>query len=219
MEIFENLYAFLWMDPTANNCNTYILKGEKNILIDPGHFHLFSHVLDGLKSISMSLDDIDLIFITHGHPDHMEAVRRFTNPDTLVAFSSIELDFIKKVAPHYGEALGISEFEPQILLKEGSLTVGDNDFQVLHTPGHSPGSMCLYWPEKKVLFTGDVIFNGGIGRTDLPGGSGEALKKSIKRLAELDVDYVLSGHGDIVYGRDHVTANFREIESFWFGYI
>jgi len=70
-----------------------------------------------------------------------------------------------------------------------------------------------------VLFTGDVVFNGGIGRTDLPGGNGEALKESIRRLSTLDAEYVLSGHGDLVTGKDAVKANFQEIENFWFGYI
>jgi hydroxyacylglutathione hydrolase len=90
---------------------------------------------------------------------------------------------------------------------------------VIHSPGHSPGSVCFFWPDEKVLFTGDVVFKGGIGRTDLPGGNGQALKESIKRIATLDAEYVLSGHGDIVTGKDGVKANFEEIENFWFGYI
>ncbi len=219
MEIFEGLHAFLWMNPTANNCNTYLIKGDKNILIDPGHFHLFSHVVDGLDMLSMDISDIDVILITHGHPDHIEAVRRFANEKAIVGLGSIELDFIKKVAPHYGEALGVGGFEPQILLQEGNLIIGEKEFQVLHTPGHSPGSICLYWPAKKVLFTGDVVFSGGIGRTDLPGGSGQSLKQSIRKLSELDVEYLLSGHGDIISSRDRVIANFKEIENYWFAYI
>ena len=103
--------------------------------------------------------------------------------------------------------------------------VFDTDFEVepgvtvLHTPGHSPGSICLYQPDKKVLFTGDVVFNQGIGRTDLPGGSGPELKESIKRISHLDVSLLLTGHGDVVPGRDAVAENFKMIEESWFSYL
>ncbi|NQU14504.1 MAG: MBL fold metallo-hydrolase, partial [Desulfobacteraceae bacterium] len=69
------------------------------------------------------------------------------------------------------------------------------------------------------LFAGDVVFNQGIGRTDLPGGNGQELKDSIKRIANLDLDYVLTGHGDIVSGREKVISNFEAIESYWFAFI
>jgi glyoxylase-like metal-dependent hydrolase (beta-lactamase superfamily II) len=115
--------------------------------------------------------------------------------------------------------MGIADFEPQILLREGALQVGDMKFQIIHAPGHSPGSICLYWPQEKALFTGDVIFNQGIGRTDLPGGDGEALKESIRRLSKLDVEHLLSGHGEIVSGAARVKGNFSEVERVWFQYI
>jgi len=90
---------------------------------------------------------------------------------------------------------------------------------VLHTPGHSPGSVSLYWPEQKLLFTGDLIFKDGLGRTDLPGGDGNLLKESIKRLAGLDVEWVLPGHGDIISGAAEVKTNFDQLEQVWFNYI
>jgi glyoxylase-like metal-dependent hydrolase (beta-lactamase superfamily II) len=93
------------------------------------------------------------------------------------------------------------------------------NFQVIQTPGHSPGSICLYWSDRKVLFTGDVVFDQGIGRTDLPGGNGRALKESIKSISRLDVEYLLPGHGEIVSGREAVKANFTDIERMWFPYL
>ncbi len=219
MEILDHLHLFPWNSMTANNCNTYFIDGEKRILIDPGHYHLFDHVRDGLSRLSLSPEDMDLVIITHGHPDHMEGVRIFQGTDTLVAVSSAEMAFIQTVAPHYGEALGIPDFEPQVLLQEGDLKVGDLAFEVIPTPGHSPGSICLYWPDRKVLFTGDVVFNQGIGRTDLPGGNGRELKESIRRISRLDVEYLLTGHGDIVKGSEAVKANFKTIEDYWFGYL
>lgn len=219
MKILEGLYGFLWNNPTANNCNTYLIDGEKRILVDPGHYHLFGHVQEGLSGLSLSPQDIDIVIITHGHPDHMEGIRVFAGTSTMIAVHKAEMDFIKGVGPHYGDALGISGFEPDILLREGDLKIGDINFQVIQTPGHSPGSICLYWPLKKVLLAGDVIFNQGIGRTDLPGGNGQELKESIKRISRLDLDYVLTGHGDIVSGSDNVNSNFEVIESYWFAYL
>ena len=219
MKIRDHLHAFPWLNPTANNCNTYLIEGEKRILVDPGHHHLFAHVREGLSELSLTPLDIDVVIITHGHPDHMEGVKIFAKTATLIAISGTELDFIKSVAPHYGEALGISGFEPEILLQEGDLKVGNLAFQVIKTPGHSPGSICLYWPEKKTLITGDVVFNQGVGRTDLPGGSGEELKKSIHALSLLETETLLPGHGEILSGRESVDANFRHIKRDWFPYL
>jgi hydroxyacylglutathione hydrolase len=219
MKLFENLHAFLWTDPTTNNANTYLINGTKKILLDPGHYHLFPVVRENLERLSISPSDIDLVIITHAHPDHMEAIRAFEGTSTLIAFPALEHPFVKTVASRYGGSLGVPDFEPDILLQEGTLQVEDLVFQVYHTPGHSPGSISLYWPEKKALFTGDVVFNQGIGRTDLPGGNGEKLKESIRKLARLDSDYLLPGHGEMLSGSKLVSANFDEIEKAWFPYL
>ena len=219
MKISEDLYEFLWLNPTANNCNAYFINGKKRVLIDPGHYQFFGHVKEHLSRLSLSPEDIDVVLVTHGHPDHIEGVKTFVDTSTLIAISREEMRFIKAVAPHYGEVLGVPNFEPDILLQEGDLKIGDLTFQVIHTPGHSPGSICVYWPEKKVLFTGDVVFNQGVGRTDVPGGNGEELKESIRRISRLEVDHLLPGHGDVISGRDLVKANFSEIERVWFAYL
>jgi hydroxyacylglutathione hydrolase len=219
MKLFETLHAFLWMDPTTNNANTYLINSKRKILVDPGHYHLFRMVRENLEKLSISPSDIDLVIITHAHPDHMEAVRAFVGTSTLIVFSALEHPFVKAVASRFDTGPGVMELEPDILLQEGTLEVGDLTFQVYHTPGHSPGSVCLYWSEKKALFTGDVVFNEGIGRTDLPGGNGENLKESIRKLARLDIDYLLPGHGQILSDPNLVRANFDEIERVWFPYL
>ena len=219
MKILDDLYGFLWLNPTANNCNAYFIDGKKRILVDPGHDQLIGHVKEDLSKLSLSPADIDIVLVTHGHPDHIEGIKTFLGTSTLVAIPRVEMTFIRQVAPHYGEALGVPNFEPDILLQEGDMKIGDLTFQVIHTPGHSPGSICLYWPEKKVLFTGDVVFNQGVGRTDLPGGNGEDLKASIRKLSKLEVEYLLPGHGDVISGRDLVKANFSEIQRVWFAYL
>jgi hydroxyacylglutathione hydrolase len=218
MKVVDDLHAFIWQNPAANNCNTYLIRGDKNILIDPGHYQFFSHVQAGLLDLNLSPDMIDLVVITHGHPDHLESIGLFKKP-ALKAVGYEEYLFIQNKAREYGWDMGRAGVEPDFFLQEGELRVGDKVFQVLLTPGHSLGSLCLFWPEHKVLFTGDVVFSQGVGRTDLPGGDGRLLKESIKQLAGLEVDYLLSGHGDIIQGREAVAANFRMIEDYWFSYL
>jgi hydroxyacylglutathione hydrolase len=217
MKILDGLYAFIWRNPQENNCNTYLIKGSKTILIDPGHLHLFDHVRVGLLDLNLRPEDMDLVMITHGHPDHLEAASLFKKP-TLFTMSQAEYGFIQDWTGRKMREL-FNGFEPDFFLQEGELIVGDLTFQVLAAPGHSPGSICLYWPEHRVLFTGDLIFSQGIGRTDLPGGDGGLLKESINRLAGLNVEYILSGHGEVIQGKKEVEDNFRMIENDWFDYL
>ncbi len=219
MRVMDDLYAFFWIDPTENNSNTYLITGKKNILIDPGHYHLFGHVRDELKKLSLSIQDIDLVILTHGHLDHTEAISFFDETPAIYTIHKEEWEIIKKGSPYHMGLFGPSKMKPHILLQEGDLVVGDKKFYVIHTPGHSPGSICIYWPERKVMFTGDCVFEQGIGRTDLPGGDGEKLKESIKKISEFDTWYIMPGHGDMIIGRDEVKQNFRQIEEFWFSLL
>ena len=213
MKVFDGLHAFIWQDPSANNCNTYLIDADKKILIDPGHLHLFSPIERELKKLKITPDQIDVVIATHGHPDHLEAAGKFKKP-TLFAMNQEEHALISELAAGYFKVP-----EADFFLTEGDLTIGELDFQVIVTPGHSPGSICLYWPDRKVLFTGDVVFNQSIGRTDLPGGSSGDLKKSIIRLSKLDVEYLLTGHGEMVTGREKVQENFHMIQDYWFNYL
>ena len=138
---------------------------------------------------------VQLIANSHGHIDHVfdnAALRRAS--DAPIAIHPDDAYRLEGT-----NAYGF-EMEPSVAehdLREGDkLTVGDLTFDVLHTPGHTEGSVCLYDADDGRLFSGDTLFAGGWGRVDLPGGSAEQMADSIARLAGLDDPLgVLPGHG------------------------
>ena len=221
MKVVNNIHAFIWESMTANNCNTYLIDGSARVLIDPGHRAMFDHVEKGLGELNLGVEDIDVILCTHGHPDHLEAVQLFKGKNAKFAVGEIEWQWIDTVGRQMATAMGVDldAIRPDFFLQEGELNLKDLEFKVYHTPGHSPGSVCLYQPEQKALFTGDLVFKDGVGRTDLPGGDGEQLKTSIWRLKDLDVEWLMSGHGDVISGSENVKTNFESVENYWFQYI
>lgn len=222
MKLTPNLHAFLWSSTNVNNCNTYLIKTpDKNILIDPGLSPYFDHVARGLKQLEMSIKDIDVVICTHAHPDHIEAVHLFDKANTLFALHETEWIQFREEVQYLGglTKTDLDRFSPDFFLNEGELKVGEIVLEVFHTPGHTPGSVTLYWKDAGALFTGDLIFKDGLGRTDLKGGSGAQLKNSIRRVAALGAEWMLSGHGNMVSGADEVKANFERVEQMWFQYI
>ncbi len=162
--------------------NVYLVKAKKITLIDVGVEP--ENLLENLKK-EIALEKLALIILTHSHPDHTLAL-----PSLLKVTKS-------KVAIHKQElkSLSIPKIKPDILLKGGErLNLGDFSLEVIHTPGHTPGSICLY--QDGILFSGDTIFAGGnIGRTDL-GGNNKDLGSSIKKLTHLNIEIVYPGHGE-----------------------
>jgi len=236
LKITENLYGFFWQG-RGNNCNSYlfagVLEGDRpHVIIDPGHIvnefrePCFKQLTAAMKAEGLDPKDIGLILNTHAHPDHCAAGEILTQnagktKPPFIAFSREEYAFMRTIGEKFSGAWGLSleKIEPFFLLGEGNLNLGKITLQVLITPGHSPGSACFYWPERKVLVTGDVVFYGSVGRTDLPGGSLSQLQESIEKLAGLDAEYLLPGHytgyGSIVEGRERVARNFQAIKMFF----
>ncbi|MFW6115173.1 MAG: MBL fold metallo-hydrolase [Thermodesulfobacteriota bacterium] len=213
MRLFDDLYAFPWQSFTENNCNSYLIEGPFRVLIDPGHQHLFYGLRDTLASMGIGLEDIRLVIGTHMHPDHIEAVQSFAPLSTMTAIHEQEYRYFQDMVSRS------DQFSFDFFLTEGSLMAGNVELEVIHTPGHSPGSVSIYWPFRKVLFAGDVIFEQGVGRTDLPGGNSDQLKNSIERLSSLDIEFLLPGHGSIIQGKDNVARNFSLVKQVYFGLL
>jgi hydroxyacylglutathione hydrolase len=212
MRLLKEFYVYPWVSYQENNCNTIFIDGPVPTLIDPGHSHLFQNVMQEMARDGKSADSIQLIVCTHGHPDHIEAIDYFDN-NVLRAISNDEYDYLNRE----GKDLFLMSGCPapkkpfSMFLKNGHMTIGNNTFQVIQTPGHSPGSICLYWEEEKLLISGDTVFYMGVGRTDLPGGNLEALGNSIKQLSRLDIEYLIPGHGEMLKGAQSIKRNFELI--------
>jgi len=155
---------------------------------------------------------IRLIVNTHGHIDHTDALAAVVRATLAqVAVHELDASFLADPALSGAALFGFSQaaVTPQMRVREGdtvSLERADLSLKVLHTPGHTPGSICLV--SEGVLFSGDTLFAGGIGRMDLPGGDEAAMMSSLSRLMELPGDLVVyPGHGPATTIREERARN------------
>jgi hydroxyacylglutathione hydrolase len=176
------------------DANAYLV--DRHILIDVGMdarsviAELGKYILPG---------DLKTIILTHCHYDHTGGAG-----DVAAAFGA-NIAIHEDDAPLLGNAnasassmFGVKapSIVPDILLKGGERF---GELEVIHTPGHTPGGICLYSARSKVLFSGDTVFqDGSFGRTDLYGGSTQQLIKSIEKLSNLEVSIMYPGHGEVV---------------------
>lgn len=149
---------------------------------------------------------VKYIVVTHAHYDHLTAFEELIKafPEAETVCHEDELESFEDVDANVSYLFEDSRVFPKCgkTVKEGDVIVlksenGDVTFKVLHTPGHTPGCICLLDEKDKLMFTGDTVFaDGGIGRTDFKGGDTDTLYRSLKRLAELPDDItILTGHG------------------------
>ena len=219
MKIAEHLYVYLWTDQRENNCNSIYIDGKMPLLIDPGYPQKVGSLFDKMKADGLDPQRIKVVVSTHAHPDHFGGTSAFKDNSVKIGISRREERYIEDIGrPMYLQhGAKMPDYRVDFYLKEGDLHLGKHYFEILLTPGHSPGSLCLYWPRYKALFPGDVIFANGVGRTDLPGGNIDELKQSVERLSKLSVELLVPGHGPALQGEDRIRKNFEQIKKAFLG--
>jgi hydroxyacylglutathione hydrolase len=212
----------LQVGPIMTNC--YIVGCEETkqgVVIDPGGNG--DRILAKVRELGL---EIKYVVNTHCHFDHMLAnkeviggLKESQPQPPLLAIHQAEEPMLKSGGgAHLFGLRGFSSPPPDMYLEEGDvLTLGQVKLKVLHTPGHSVGSVSLLNEEEKAIFDGDVLFNMGIGRTDLTGGDFDTLMDSIrnKLLTLPDDTVVYSGHGPVTtIGRERASNPF--LRGRWF---
>jgi hydroxyacylglutathione hydrolase len=230
IKITDNLNCYIWQG-MGNNCNSILFNnvlngGKSHLLIDPGHINnefrenCFENLAKAMEKDGFSVADISLIANTHSHTDHCEANEFLSRDNNInITMSEAEEKFRHADGKKLDAMFGIKtpQFKTTSFLQEGTFDLDEGKIQLelLLAPGHSPGSICFYWPVKKILITGDVVFYGSVGRTDFPGCNGTALKNSIERLSHLDVEILIPGHstemGSVIEGKQNIERNFQAI--------
>jgi len=181
----------------AFTSNTFLVTGETTALVDAGAN------FDVVARAEEHVDALDRVYVTHTHPDHVDNV-----PAVRAAFG-VETWGYDPDADHVDNPVADGETVP----------IGDHGYEALHTPGHKPDHLCFHSDAAGVCFAGDLVFaNGGVGRTDLPGGDFEALVASVDRLRDAvgdDLAALYAGHGPSVTDRpvDDVELATRAIRT------
>lgn len=182
----------------ALQVNTYLAVDEetnKGFIVDPGGYNPAL-----TKMVKDENIDIEYIILTHGHSDHICGVKEHLEdfPGAKVVADKEEEPMLHDVRFNFSAEFGMPyTVDADIYVTDGDeINVGNINLKFFHTPGHSPGGMCVYAEKENVLFSGDTLFRQSIGRTDFPGCSFESLAESIKeKLFVLpDETQVFPGH-------------------------
>lgn len=193
LEVMWNVEHFIF---GPFQTNTYVVHGEDHnaLLIDPACCNPYEQQ-ELMRFVQTKNLHIQAIIATHGHLDHLWgakwACEQWSMP---VKVHKADIPMVKAMQQQY-DLFGIRATAQSFQIEP--LTATHSSFTVLHTPGHTPGSICLYWSDEHLLLSGDTLFRMGYGRTDLPGGDMNRLITSLQKLMELPPETrVYPGHGD-----------------------
>jgi hydroxyacylglutathione hydrolase len=186
-------------------CSNIFVIGKKEItLIDTGVGNRINPIFPQLAELGFKPADVKQVIITHTHHDHASGMFRLLDETSPKIF--VHKDDTMYVKESFGELL--------VEVEEGdTIEMELWPVKVYHTPGHTPGGMCLYNEENKILISGDTVFpDGYYGRYDSDSGSLEAIIESLRRLTELDCEVMLPGHGSPVFSdaNSHVMKSYQQ---------
>jgi glyoxylase-like metal-dependent hydrolase (beta-lactamase superfamily II) len=202
--------------------NIFVISGKKPTIIDTGTGMNGNKIISQIEKY-IDLDSISQILLTHEHFDHAGGIKQIfeaTHQQAKIISHEYAANKIENGESIFARLLGgtMPKMNVDQKLTGGeSILIGDKQFDVISTPGHTPGCICLYNEETKTLFSGDTVFaNGSFGRTDLPGGNSTTLKQSIHYLSKLDITRLYPGHDVIVKenGNKHIQMATKNITYF-----
>jgi len=201
-----SLRSIYYIEGIGLSSNVYVIGNKEITLIDTGAGDEMNRLKETMERSGLSVKAVSKVVLTHSHPDHTGGL----------------IDLIMASSPailiHSAEYFDLDE-APITKVVEGDLieTPGHR-LEVIHTPGHTVGSICLYDSDNRILFSGDTVFtNGAFGRTDLPTGNARSMKESLKRLTEFNIDSLLPGHEEPVPedGNAHVKLSYEMARSYF----
>jgi hydroxyacylglutathione hydrolase len=199
IELVPGIYQLRGEKPGSH---VYLIKGDtKNVLIDTGVAGKFPVLKRRLTELGLHVRDVNLIILTHEHYDHIGATAFFHRTAVIAAHrlaaNKLELqDEFVTLSKYRNQPSKL--FWVDIWLEDGSIIdLGNYELQVIHTPGHTSGCICLYEPKAGLLFTGDTVFAGGTLSEIAVGGNVSDYVNSVQRLSNLKIKQLYPGHGRV----------------------
>lgn len=182
--------------------HSYVIRGTRgNMLIDSGLDSNYPLLKESLHNIGMKVRDIDVVVNTHEHFDHIGANRYFQEHAVIAAhrFAATKMAYDDRYVTLYssGDSNNISLHVHLWLESRSRIDLGNFALDIIHTPGHTSGSICVYEPDKKFMFTGDTLFAGGLIPVIAESGSIGDYINSLKSLQTRKVSVIYPGHGEV----------------------
>lgn len=204
-------------DP-AYDSNMFLVIAETPILIDTGTGLSSEGCIDMISKF-IKIGSIDRIILTHRHIDHVGGAKALSEACDAVLYASrdeapslLSGDQRTTAASMFGKRL--EKLDVKTINYGENIKIGQEKLNVIHTPGHTAGSICLYEESTKSLFSGDTVFShGGVGRWDFPTGNLDQLIESIRKLSKIPVESLYPGHGMVVQRNAHlhIEASLRSL--------
>lgn len=204
-----NLVKVNWIEGRGFDSNIFLVRDETNLLVDAGTGKNFERVKQKLEGFNIEPENLNVLVNTHCHFDHTGGDSDFLEISCCELMASEPAtnalrkgDEKTTLAGNFGEKMEPLKIS-RILCDGDEIKMGETTLTVVATPGHTQGSISLFEPEEKALFSGDTVFCGGIGRTDLPSSRPAAMKKTLEKLMKMDIEKIYPGHGPVVEKGGH----------------